>query len=102
MQSALALKPYSHQSTDKDGVADGCRVAELDHTLVRWGRLQTRRHRVQTDVSLVRSMCRAPTQPGYSQFSAPPVWYSVTRVSKKLRSFFRSIISLIHGNGFSS
>ncbi len=37
-----------------------------------------------------------------SQFSAPPVWYSVTRVSKKLRSFFRSIISLIHGNGFSS
>ena len=38
----------------------------------------------------------------YSQFSAPPVWYSVTRVSKKLRSFFRSIISLIHGNGFSS
>ena len=26
----------------------------------------------------------------------------MTRVSKKLRSFFRSIISLIHGNGFSS
>ena len=23
-----------------------------------------------------------------SQFSAPPVWYSVTRVSKKLRSFY--------------
>ena len=38
----------------------------------------------------------------YSQFSAPPVWYSITRVSKKLRSFFRSIISLIHGKGFSS
>ena len=38
----------------------------------------------------------------YSQFSAPPVWYSVTRVSKKLRSFFRSIISLIQGKGFSS
>ena len=37
-----------------------------------------------------------------SQLSAPPVWYSMTRVSKKLRSFFRSIISLIHGNGFSS
>src|SRR5688572_8209036 len=35
----------------------------------------------------------------YSQFSAPPVWYSMTRVSKKLRSFLRSIISLIHGNG---
>src|SRR5205814_3779154 len=35
----------------------------------------------------------------YSQFSAPPVWYSMTRVSKKLRSFFRSIISLIHGKG---
>src|SRR2546421_3677995 len=36
----------------------------------------------------------------YSQFKAPPVWYSMTRVSKKLRSFLRSIISLIHGNGF--
>lgn len=38
----------------------------------------------------------------HSQLSAPPVWYSMTRVSKKLRSFFRSIISLIHGKGFSS
>lgn len=38
----------------------------------------------------------------YSQLSAPPVWYSMTRVSKKLRSFFRSIISLIQGKGFSS
>ena len=38
----------------------------------------------------------------YSQLSAPPVWYSITRVSKKLRSFFRSIISLIQGKGFSS
>jgi len=37
-----------------------------------------------------------------SQFNVPPVWYSITRVSKKLRSFFKSIISLIHGNGFSS
>jgi hypothetical protein len=37
-----------------------------------------------------------------SHESAPPDWYSMTRVSKKLRSFFRSIISLIHGNGFSS
>src|SRR5678815_949516 len=35
-----------------------------------------------------------------SQLNAPPDWYSMTRVSKKLRSFFRSIISLIHGNGF--
>ena len=35
-----------------------------------------------------------------SQVSAPPVWYSITRVSKKFRSFFRSIISLIQGNGF--
>src|SRR3954466_5839951 len=34
-----------------------------------------------------------------SQLSAPPVWYSITRVSKKLRSFLRSIISLIHGKG---
>lgn len=37
-----------------------------------------------------------------SQERAPPDWYSITRVSKKLRSFFRSIISLIQGNGFSS
>jgi len=37
-----------------------------------------------------------------SQDRAPPVWYSMTRVSKKLRSFFRSIISLIQGKGFSS
>jgi hypothetical protein len=37
-----------------------------------------------------------------SQDRAPPVWYSMTRVSKKLRSFLRSIISLIQGNGFSS
>ncbi len=34
-----------------------------------------------------------------SQDSAPPVWYSVTRVSKKFFSFLRSIISAIHGNG---
>ena len=38
----------------------------------------------------------------HSQLSAPPDWYSMTRVSKKLRSFFRSIISLIQGNGLSS
>ena len=37
-----------------------------------------------------------------SQDRAPPDWYSITRVSKKLRSFLRSIISLIHGKGFSS
>ncbi len=37
-----------------------------------------------------------------SQDRAPPDWYSMTRVSKKLRSFLRSIISLIQGNGFSS
>ena len=37
-----------------------------------------------------------------SHESAPPVWYSMTRVSKKFLSFLRSIISLIHGNGFSS
>src|SRR6056297_1984228 len=34
-----------------------------------------------------------------SQDRVPPVWYSVTRVSKKFFSFFRSIISLIHGKG---
>ena len=34
-----------------------------------------------------------------SQLNAPPVWYSITRVSKKFFSFFKSMISLIHGNG---
>ena len=34
-----------------------------------------------------------------SQLSAPPVWYSMTRVSKKFFSFLRSIISDIHGKG---
>lgn len=34
-----------------------------------------------------------------SQLNAPPVWYSMTRVSKKFFSFFRSIISDIHGKG---
>ena len=37
-----------------------------------------------------------------SQDKAPPDWYSITRVSKKLRSFFRSIISLIQGKGLVS
>ena len=37
-----------------------------------------------------------------SQLSAPPVWYSITRVSKKFFSFLRSIISAIHGNGLSA
>lgn len=47
--------------------------------------------------------CLLPIEGGVqSQLSAPPDWYSMTRVSKKLRSFFRSIISLIQGNGFSS
>ena len=35
----------------------------------------------------------------YSQFSVPPVWYSVTRVSKKFFSLLRSITSLIQGKG---
>ena len=34
-----------------------------------------------------------------SQDRAPPVWYSMTRVSKKFFSFLRSIISAIHGKG---
>jgi hypothetical protein len=39
--------------------------------------------------------------PPHSQLSAPPFWYSITRVSKKFFSFLRSIASDIHGNGFS-
>jgi len=38
----------------------------------------------------------------YSQFNAPPFWYSMMRVSKKFFSFFRSIASDIQGNGFSA
>jgi hypothetical protein len=34
------------------------------------------------------------------QLRLAAVWYSVTRVSKKFFSFPRSIVSLIHGNGF--
>src|SRR5262249_10301256 len=39
---------------------------------------------------------------GHSQLSAPPFWYSITRVSKKFFSFLRSIASDIQGNGFSA
>src|SRR5699024_7857802 len=47
----------------------------------------------------------AAALPGFSQssqFRAPPVWYSMTRVSKKFFSLLRSTISDIHGNGFSA
>src|SRR5688572_33116890 len=53
-------------------------------------------HRVELLQHVAPSSLQASFQ---SQLSAPPVWYSITRVSKKLRSFLRSIISLIHGNG---
>jgi hypothetical protein len=36
----------------------------------------------------------------YSQLRAPPVWYSITLVSKKFFSFLKSIISDIQGKGF--
>ena len=36
------------------------------------------------------------------QANAPPFWYSMTRVSKKFFSFFRSMASLFHGKGFSA
>jgi hypothetical protein len=39
--------------------------------------------------------------PPQSQLSAPPFWYSVTLVSKKFFSFFRSMASDIQGNGLS-
>jgi hypothetical protein len=54
-----------------------------------------------TFLAISNSRCRTGglTRALHSQDSAPPVWYSMTRASKKLRSFFRSIISLIQGNG---
>src|SRR5262249_656129 len=39
---------------------------------------------------------------GYSQLKAPPFWYSITRVSKKFFSFFKSIAPDIQGKGFSA
>ena len=80
------------------------------HNLVAWRALSWNahaRHKKMPPASvlaggIVDRLSRGDGVATYSQFSAPPVWYSVTRVSKKLRSFFRSIISLIHGNGFSS
>lgn len=48
-----------------------------------------------------RTLLRGAHEGVYSQASPPPDWYSMTRVSKKFFSFFRSIISLIHGNGLS-
>ena len=45
---------------------------------------------------------RLPAGPHSSQLKTPPVLYSVTRVSKKFFSFFKSITSLIHGNGLAT
>src|SRR5690349_21657429 len=50
----------------------------------------------------MRSLAALGMTHRHSQLSAPPVWYSVTRVSKKFFSFLRSMTSLIHGNGFSA
>src|SRR3990167_2208061 len=48
-----------------------------------------------------RKVLRQP--PGLPHhFNAPPVRYSVTRVSKKFFSFERSTASLIHGKGFAT
>jgi len=68
---------------------------------------QRHEHRSPRCAGILRPVCIAGESltlrlSNQSQESAPPVWYSITRVSKKLRSFFRSIISLIHGKGFSS
>lgn len=52
----------------------------------RWVRRKTRR-----SVSIL----------AYDQSSDPPLWYSVTCVSKKFFSLLRSVCSDIHGNGFS-
>jgi len=43
-----------------------------------------------------------PRHTAYRKLVSRTFTQSMTRVSKKLRSFFRSIISLIHGKGFSS
>src|SRR3990172_4442654 len=49
-------------------------------------------------MAVTRQQLHAPFA-DQSHVNAPPVWYSVTRVSKKFFSFFRSSSSLIHGKG---
>jgi hypothetical protein len=65
-------------------------------------RWQSVRHRASSidQAVWVPAFARTTCVP-YSQFSAPPFWYSITRVSKKFFSFFKSIASDIQGNGFS-
>ena len=90
----------------------GCRPAHRDAVVRdRWAR---RRPRPVPSATSARPLRAPGPRPGtrqdagpvavrrQSHDSAPPVWYSVTRVSKKFFSFLRSIISLIHGNGFSA
>jgi len=76
----------------------------------RWTRVQPHEQGTFTTTPRARVFVRVANKLGdmcvylshQSQDKAPPDWYSITRVSKKLRSFLRSIISLIQGNGFSS
>jgi Phage integrase family len=58
-------------------------------------------HTIQRESSrgLVREPDPERSDP-QSQVRAPPVWYSVTRVSKKFFSFDRSVACDIQGNGF--
>ena len=80
------------------------RFTALGHTL----RAQRRERRSKAHTArldAVRGQCMSKnhsTRFFQSQDKAPPDWYSMTRVSKKFRSFLRSIISLIQGKGFSS
>jgi len=68
-----------------------------------WSSQSTDSVRILHNFTLTRGgITRLSISAAYSQDSAPPDWYSITRVSKKLRSFLRSIISLIQGKGFSS
>lgn len=94
----ISRRPVRAGALDLDQVEPNCPACSVSNgggRAVKSGRKKARR--------LLAGLCSSGSGQGtQSQLSAPPVWYSVTRVSKKLRSFLRSIISLIHGNGFSS
>ncbi len=85
--SRVAIKKRRHS----------CRRQDLTHGCYSSG---SRNH--PCHCGIFRQVSARKRHPIQSQFSAPPVWYSMTRVSKKFRSFFRSIISAIQGKGFSS
>ena len=59
-------------------------------------------HQTELETTTVNEFIDMLVPFNYSHVKSPLCLYSVTRVSKKFFSFFKSTISLIHGNGFST